>query len=717
LLCGETAASWPERHVSPVTASLDPILRPRSIAVIGAARNENTIGHQIVANLVQNGFTGPVYPVNPKARAIHSLLAYASVGDIVEPPDLAVIALPKELVRAAADECGRAGVRGLIVVSAGFREVGEAGRRLEEELMLTVRSHGMRIVGPNCLGVINTDPAMRLNATFAPVMPPSGAIGFVSQSGALGLSILDYAREYGLGFAQFVSVGNKPDVSGNDLLLEWEHDARIEVILMYVESFGNPRRFLEIATRITRQKPIIVLKSGRSSTGARAAASHTGALAASDVVVSGLLEQAGVLRAGSIEELFDMAAAFGARALPASRRTAVLTNSGGPGILAADALEAQGFELPELQPASVAKLAPVLAQEATLKNPLDMIASAKPPAYRAALEVLLADEGVDSIVAIFVPPLGVRQEDVAEAICAATCNVTSKPVVAVLMGLEGLPQGRLELRDAGIPAYVFPESAARALSALYHHGQQRQRAADASAPPTIDVACVSAIVRAARERKETSLSQVDAFAVLEASGIPVVAVRLAHNEDEAATHAAALGYPVAMKIVSEQILHKTEVNGVRLGVNSNAEARSAFLEIIASAKQGAPEARIDGVLIQPMVGKGRELIAGVSRDKLFGPLVMCGLGGIFVEALHDVVFRLAPIDQRTAREMIAGMRGARILESFRGQPAVDARAVADVLVRLGALAVACDDITEIDVNPLSASAEGVIAVDARILLG
>lgn len=411
-----------------------------------------------------------------------------------------------------------------------------------------------------------------------------------------------------------------------------------------------------------------------------------------------------------------MAAAFGARALPASRRTAVLTNSGGPGILAADALESQGFELPELRPGSIAKLAPVLAQEATLRNPLDMIASAKPPAYRAALEVLIADSGVDSVIAIFVPPLGVRQEDVADAICAARCSAFDKPVVAVLMGLEGLPQGRLELREAGIPAYVFPESAARALSALYHHAQQRARTDAGSTAPELNTTRVNEIVAAARARKQTSLSQSDAFRVLEASGIPVVAGRLAHNADEAATHAAALGYPVAMKIASEQILHKTEVNGVRLDVRSDAEAKSAFEEISAGARQRAPEAHVDGVLIQPMVKTGRELIVGISRDKLFGPLVMCGLGGIFVEALHDVVFRLAPIDRRTAHDMTQRMRGARILETFRGQPAVDIDKVADVLVRLGALAAACEDITEIDVNPLSATADGVIAVDARILL-
>jgi acetate---CoA ligase (ADP-forming) len=695
---------------------LDAILRPRSVAVVGASRSESTIGHQIVANLVTHGFTGAVYPVNPYARSIHSIRAYRALCDIPEAPDLAVICVPKESVCDVVSQCGEAGVRGLIVISAGFREVGAAGREREDELVAALHQHRMRMVGPNCLGVINTDPDVSLNATFAPVAPPPGSIGFVSQSGALGLSVLDYAREYGLGFAQFVSVGNKADVSSNDLLLEWENDERVEVILMYAENFGNPRSFLEIASRITARKPIIVLKSGRSQTGARAAASHTGALAANDVVVAGMLEQAGVLRAASIEEMFDMAAAFSARSLPASRRTAVLTNSGGPGILAADALEAAGFQLPELQATTVERLAPQLAHEASLRNPLDMIASAKPPAYRGALEALLADSGIDSVIAIFVPPLGVRQEDVAEAICAAACVSTTKPVIAVLMGLEGLPQGRQELRDAGIPAYVFPESAARALDALFRHGLQKQRGREVFAPPAIDVARVTGIVAGVHRRGSKRLSQVEALALLEASGIPVVSARIAENADQAVAIARELGYPVVMKIAAEEVLHKTEVNGVRLDVNGEAEVRRAFAEMIENTKRAAPQAHVDGVLIQPMVGKGRELIAGVSRDSVFGPLVMFGLGGIFVEALQDVVFRMAPIDRREAAEMIHRIRGTRMLEALRGQSAVNVDALGDVLVRLGALAVACKDIREIDINPLTAHDGKVMAVDARILL-
>ncbi|MGH7521576.1 MAG: acetate--CoA ligase family protein, partial [Gemmatimonadales bacterium] len=454
-----------------MTTTLDAILKPRSIAVIGASRMSATIGHQVFANLLRYGFTGAVYPVNPNATSIQSVRAYPDVGSLPERPDLAIVVVPKDRVLQVAQGCGQAGIPGLVVISAGFREIGGAGVDRERRLMDIVRQYGIRMVGPNCMGVLNTDPAVSMNATFAPAMPPHGHAAFVSQSGALGVSVLDHAAEYGIGISQFVSVGNKPDVSGNDLLEQWEHDPAVSVILMYVESFGNPRKFLELASRITRTKPIIAVKSGRSKVGARAASSHTGALAASDSAVDALLTQAGVLRAESIEELFDMAMAFAGRPLPRSSRTAIVTNSGGPGILAADALEARGLELVELEPATIARLKPLFPEEASIRNPLDMIASATPAHYRTALDAVLADRNVDSALAVFVPPLGVRQQDVAESIVGAAASHTQKPVLAVLMGSEGLPQGRAELHKAGIPAYVFPESAARGLAAL-----RRQRA-------------------------------------------------------------------------------------------------------------------------------------------------------------------------------------------------------------------------------------------------
>ena len=628
-----------------------------------------------------------------------------------------MIVVPKDRVLGVAEACGQAGVRGLVVISAGFKEVGGAGMARERELVAIVQRYGMRMVGPNCMGVLNGDPAVSMNATFAPVMPPFGPVGFVSQSGALGLNVLDYAKEYGVGIAQFVSVGNKPDVSGNDVLLQWEDDPAIGVILMYVESFGNPRRFLDIASRITKHKPIIVVKSGRSRVGARAAASHTGALAASDAAVDALLAQAGVLRAASIEEMFDMAMAFASQPLPRSRRTAVLTNSGGPGILAADALEANGLELVELQPATVAKLKPLFPEEASIRNPLDMIASATADDYRTALEAILADGNVDSALAIFVPPLGVRQEDVAEAIVAVAPRHPAKPVLAVLMGRQGLPQGRAELHRAGIPAYIFPESAARGLAALRRHRQWRARPVIPAPTLLVDADQASRLIARARAEGRNRLSEPAALALLEAYGIPVAQMAFARTPDEAAQAAAHMGVPVAVKIVAPDVIHKTDVGGVRLDLTTPVEVATAAAEVLdAGRRAGRGGAQPEGVLVQEMVHGGRETIVGLSRDPGFGPLVMFGLGGVFVEALRDVVFRIAPIHALDAHDMLRGIRGAAMLEGFRGAPAADVGALADVLLRVSQLATDHPEIAELDVNPLLAFPNGVRAVDARVLL-
>ncbi len=685
--------------------------------MIGASRAADTIGHQIVANLVRHGFTGAVHPINPKASSIHSIRAYPGVGAVGAPIDLAIIAVPKEHVLAVAQQCADAGVRGLVVISAGFREVGGEGAERERVLRDLVRDRGIRMIGPNCMGVLNTDPEISMNGTFAPTMPPRGRVGFVSQSGAMGLSVLDYAKEYGIGISQFVSVGNKADVSGNDLLAQWEHDATVDVILMYVENFGNPRRFLDIASRLTKRKPIVILKSGRSSVGARAATSHTGALAASDAAVDALLAQAGALRAGSVEELFDIAMAFAGQSLPRSRRTAIVTNAGGPGILAADSLEAHGLVLGELSPATVQALTPLFPPEASIRNPLDMIASATASSYRRSLEALLADDRTDSVVAIFVPPLGVRQQDVAEAIVAAAQTQSDKPVVAVLMGKEGLPQGRAELHEAGIPAYIFPESAARALGAL---ARQREWVARPTAAPERipgDHAVAADIIQRARSERRAKLSEIEALQLLAAYDIPVAEARLARDADEAVRAAGELGYPVVLKVVSRDISHKTDIGGVRVGIDGETDLRNAYRDILASVARADVRARIDGVLVQRMASGGTETIVGVSREPLFGPLVMFGLGGIFVEALRDIVFRVAPLSDLDARDMLTAIRGRALLEGIRGKPPADRVALERTLRLVAQLAEDHPEIEEMDINPLLALPRGVLALDARIRLG
>ncbi|MCL4864507.1 MAG: acetate--CoA ligase family protein [Gemmatimonadales bacterium] len=699
-----------------MTGTLGPILRPRSVAVVGASRQPGTIGHELVAALVRNGFTGPVYPVNPSARSIGAVPAFPSIAALPEAPDLAVIAVPKAQVLPVARECVERGVGGLVVISAGFREVGPEGAALERELTEFVRAAGVRMIGPNCMGVLNTHPDFRLNATFAAGLPPVGRIGFVSQSGAMGLSVLDYAREYGIGISQFVSVGNKPDVSGNDLLLAWEDDPDVEVILMYVESFGNPRKFLDIAGRITREKPIIVVKSGASQAGARAASSHTGALAASDAAVGALLEQAGVLRARTVGELFDLAIAFSGRSLPRSRRTAVLTNAGGPGILAADALEALEMSVAELSPATVERLRPLFPPEASIRNPLDMIASATPAGYRAALGALLEDPNLDAILAMFVPPLGIKQEDVTEAIAAAAVHQPGTPVYAVLMGHEGLPQGKAALHAAGIPAYIFPESAARAVAAQNRYREWRERPARREERRPMDQAAIDRILAAARGRGAVRLSELEALELMSAAGIPVAEARMTRTVEEAVAAGEALGWPVVCKVMAPAISHKTEADGVHTGVRDADGVREAWRRIHAGAARTHPDATVEGVLVQRQGRGSAELIAGMSREAGFGPLVMFGLGGTLVEVLRDVVFRLAPVTPLEAEDMLEGIRGRSILAGPRGAPPADRPALVEVLVRIGQLAADYPEIAAVDLNPVLALSAGCLAVDARVAL-
>ena len=692
------------------------LLAPRSIAVIGASRTERTMGNQVMRNLVQQGFTGAVYPVNPKAKAVCSVRAYPRISDVPDPVEMAVIVVPREIVLDVAEECAEHGVKGLVVISAGFRELGAEGAARERRLLEIVRKHDMRMVGPNCMGIINAHPDVLMNATFAPYMPPFGHAGFVSQSGALGLTVIDSAREYGIGIAQFVSVGNKADVSGNDLLEAWEHDPDVKVILMYVENFGNPAKFLGIARRITATKPIIVLKSGRTRSGAQAATSHTGALAANDVAVDALLSQAGVLRAGSIEELFDMAMAFEASAKPRGRRVAVVSNAGGPGILAADAMEANGLELVAPGDRAVAEIAPLLPPGVAVHNPLDLIASATPEGYRRAMGSLLRDPSIDAVIPMWIPPLGVDQEAVAEAIVQSARETPDKPVMAVMMGRQGLPEWRARLHRAGIPTYTFPESAARGLAALNRHREAAESPRETASPLQVDRARASALLATARREGRDRLTTDQALTLLDAYGVKTTPARHAATREDAIASAEAIGFPVAMKVESRDVSHKSDVGGVVLRIANAKEAAAAYDSIVKSVSAKQPKARIDGVLVARMESGGRETIVGMARDPSFGPLVMFGLGGIYAEVLRDVVFRLAPLTPGDARAMTDNIRGKALLDGVRGQPPVDLAALHDAIRRVAQLAVDMPDIAEIDVNPLLVSETGAVAADARVVL-
>jgi acetate---CoA ligase (ADP-forming) len=695
-------------------SSLDAVFRPRSIAIVGASRTPGSVGYEIIDNLLTDGFTGAIYPVNPNATSVHSIPAYANVAAIPAAVDLGIITVPKELALAAARECGENGVGALIVITAGFKEVGPAGREREQELLAIAHRYGMRMIGPNCLGVVNTARDVSMNATFAPIMPPPGPVSFMSQSGAMGVTILDYAAEYGIGINHFVSVGNKADVSGNDLLEYWADDEATRVILMYLENFGNPRKFTRIARDVTHRKPIIAVKAGRTAAGARAASSHTGALAGVDTATDALLAQCGVIRVDSVEELFDMAMAFGRLPVPRGNRVAVVTNAGGPGIIVTDACEALGLSVAELSADTQARLRENLPEEASVRNPVDMIATATPESYRLALEAVLADPNVDAAIAAFVPPLRVRQQDVARSIVAARQTCPDKPMLAVLMGRAGLPEGRADLTDAGVPAYIFPESAARALAGMYRYRRWLERPVGTVRQFAIDSDRIAQILSAAAAAGVDYLDRHDVLAVLDACGIPALRSARAATADEAVAAARDVGLPVVLKIDSADVVHKTDVGGVVLDIRSEDEVRNAFNTMVTRVREHMPAAQIDGVTIERFVRGGRETIIGVSQDPSFGPVIMFGLGGIYVEALQDVAFRVQPVSDVDAHEMVRSIRGIRLLEGMRGEPPSDIGAIEEMIQRVSQLVGDHPSISEMDINPFLALEQGGIAVDARI---
>ena len=695
---------------------LDPILKPRSIAVVGASRQRDTIAYQILHNLVTYGFNGPVYPVNPNAEQIHSIKCWPSVTAIPDPVDLAVIVVPKQRALEVADECGRQGVKGLVVITAGFAEVGGEGVERERKLLEIVRRYGMRMVGPNCMGVLNTDPAVSMLATFAPKMPPHGPVAIVSQSGALGQSILDYGEELGIGIYQFVSVGNKPDVSGNDLLEYWADDPACRAILMYLESFGNPRRFAELARSITRRKPVFVVKAGRTAAGARAAASHTAALAGTDLAADVLMAQCGVIRAQTVEELFDYAMVFPRLPIPKGNRVAIISNAGGPAIILTDACESSGMVVPELAPETQAAIRQRVSEEAAVRNPVDLIASARPAAYREVIEIVLRDPNVDAVIASFIPPLGIQARDVSQAIRDAHLTRPEVPLVAVMLGRRGVGAAMEDLIAAGIPGFIFPESAVRALAALNRYRDWLARPAGAVQRFPVDRAAADAILVCARSAGRDQLLEDEALALLGAYGIPTAPWQVVHTPDQAVAAAKSMAVPVVLKVISSRIVHKSDVGGVVVGLRTEREVRDGWARMHTRVRERAgavPEA----VLVQAMVEGGRETIVGMTRDLKAGPLVMFGLGGIFVEVMKDVVFRVHPVTDVDAREMVRGIRGYPLLEGVRGETSVDLVALEEMVQRVSQLVGDLDAITEMDINPLVAFPDRVIALDARFKLG
>ncbi len=694
-------------------ASVRPFFEPRGVAVIGVNRERGRIGSEVFFNLLDAGCTVPVYPVHPAGGQVGGHQVRVRVADIAGPVDLAVVVVPAAHVLGVVEECIAKGVKALVVISAGFSEVGTEGRALEAALLDVVREAGVRMVGPNCMGLLNTDPAVQLNATFSPVYPPAGGVAMSSQSGALGLAILDHARQLGLGISTFVSVGNKADVSSNDLIQYWADDPRTRVILLYLESFGNPRKFSQIARRVARTKPIVAVKSGRSAAGARAASSHTGALASSDAVVDALFTQAGVIRTNTLEELFDVATLLAQQPVPRGSRVAILTNAGGPGILAADACEAQGLHLPSLSDATVAELRSFLPAAASVGNPVDMIASASADSYGRALRAVLRDDRVDSVLVIFIPPLVTHAEDVARAVKAAAATAPDKPVIGIFMSAEGATE-----LLAPIPRFEFPESAAVALARASTYGAWLRTPVDV--PPEcadMDKATARHVVELAVSRGDGWLTSDEAQTLVVAAGIAVPASVFVRSADEAAAAAAAIGGTVVLKAVGPTILHKTEVGGVRVGLIGEASVREAWNEMalrLGTMDQGGAMA---GGLVQAMIGGGTEMLVGMTEDPIFGPVMACASGGILAELLHDADFRLHPLTGRDADEMIDGLRGAVLLKGHRGSPPADIAALKDTLLRVSALVTLCPEIQELDINPLRVLTRGAHALDVRVRVG
>lgn len=694
-------------------STLAPILAPRSIAVIGASRTPGSIGRQVLENLLDADYQGIVHPVNPNARSVSGVRAYESIGAIPDPVDLAVIVVPAEHVLDVAEACGQAGVLGLVVISAGFREVGPEGAEREQALDAIADRYGMRVVGPNCMGVLNTAADVRMNATFSRSGVTEGGLAFVSQSGALGIAILEMAEDLSLGLSHFVSLGNRIDVSSNDLLAAWETDDRVEQILLYLEHFGNPRNFIDVARRVSPSKPILAVKSGRSTAGARAAASHTGALAEQDVLTEALFEQCGVIRADTIEEVFAYARLFARAPPPPGRKVAILTNSGGPGIMAVDAMSQHGLKLAELSEATQERLAKHAPSIASVGNPVDITGSGDATAYRECLQALLEDDAVDDVLVIYTPPTVLQDEEVVEALTEPDPGQT--PVVFCVLG-RGRGQTAFDrLTQAGRPTYTFPESAIKAMGAYADYVDRRDRPQGAVPElPDVDPARAEQAVQASLG-EDGWLAPDEVHDLLDAYGIETPEQARAESPEEAVEAVEAIGAPCVLKAIAPGLVHKSDVGGLEADVDANgaAEAYQRIAERVAGAGHD-----LDGVLVQRQVPEGREVILGMSADRRFGPLIAFGLGGVHVEVLKDVVFRLAPLTDAEAARMVRAIRGYPILEGVRGEAPADVDAIEAMLLRLSQLVRDRPEIQEMDLNPVIVGdeGEGAVCVDARVRL-
>lgn len=690
---------------------------PRSVAVIGASRTVGKVGNSIVKNLLNSGYPGRIYPVNPREKEIEGLRAYPAVNAIPEPVELAVIAIPAAGVIEAVKECGEKGVENLIVVTAGFKETGKEGLDLEKGLVATCRHYGMRLLGPNCVGMMDTHTP--INASFAKNFPLKGDIAFLSQSGAFLIAILDWSLSAGIGFSKMVSLGNKADLSEIDFIAEAAEDPYTRVIACYLEDVAGGERFLEVVRAATAKKPLIILKSGTSQAGARAASSHTGALAGSDLAYDTAFRQCGVIRARTMPELFELAIAFSRCPVPAGKRVAIVTNSGGPGIVATDAVESNSLTMARFEKETLEELRGGLPPEAAVYNPVDVLGDAKADRYRFALEKVLADPNVDSVLVLMCPTAVAEPLETTRAIIELHQKYPYKPVIGVYLGGESLAEGVKLMSEAGIPCFTFPEPAVSSLKGLASYGEYRKAAVARGDLnyPDVDRKTVKAVFYDVLRDKRLVLLGSEAAVVAQAYGIPAAPIVLATTPEQAVEAADKMGYPVVLKVASPKILHKTDVGGVKVGLNSPEEVRLGFMEIMENVHRLIPQTPLYGVEVQKMMPKGIEMIIGMIRDVQFGPLIACGLGGIYVNLLKDVSFRLArDLTRKEIEALLSETKAYILLRGYRGERPADVAALVEAIGRTARLALDFPEITEIDINPVFVYHQGLSALDVKITI-
>ncbi|MBO7173930.1 MAG: acetate--CoA ligase family protein [Burkholderiaceae bacterium] len=694
---------------------LDHIMKPRAIAVIGASTKAHTIGSDIMKRLQEYGFTGPLYPVNPKGGVIEGLQAYPTVLDIPGEVDLAIVVVNNKFVLQTIDQCHEKGIKGLVIITAGFKETGPAGLAAEQALLEKIRAYGMRCVGPNCLGVVNTHPSIRMDGCFAEALPERGDIGFVSQSGALGGGILNILKDLNLGFAQFISIGNQADINAETAMEYWENEEDVKQILLYMESIQNPANFRRLATRISKKKPILALKAGRSAAGASAASSHTGSLAGADMAADALLRQSGVIREFSLKNLFATAKMFSNCPLPKGDRVAIMTNSGGPGIMATDAVCEYGMQMAQLSEETKAKLRSFLPAAASVKNPVDMIASAPLEHYCQTLQALLADDNVDMIMAIYLPFLGLKDIDVAKALMEMKAQHPEKPIVGVFMTNNDFFKQLADM-EVNMPFFMYAEEAVDGMNRLNQQRLWVQKPIGEEVRFEVDQERARAIIAEAVAEGRDQLSTRESIDVLEAYGVRVCQAGFARTEDEAVTIADRIGYPVVMKMTSKTTSHKTDVGGVRVNIGSAQELRAQYQDLVAKLQERGLLEGLEGVIIQEMVKGSREMVCGIATDPQYGPQLMFGLGGVFIEVMKDVTFRIAPITDVDAHEMVRSVKAYKLLEGARGTTPAQIDQIESTLLRLSQLVTDFAFIDELDINPLIISEKNgeAIAVDGRI---